>query len=540
MAQHTGEYSPMAADHAVNPRNLGRLPHWHGRARITGPCGDTMEFRVQVREGRVYRCAFTTDGCGPSLASGSAAATLAEGRTIDEALAVEQKDVLAFLGGLPADSKHCALLAANTLQAACRDFLQRGSLETGPGATPDLEAANGRREGESDQDFAERRKLEARLGRIRHKVLVLSGKGGVGKSTVAVNMALALQRAGYRVGLLDVDVHGPSVPTMLGLEGEQIFSEGQAFLPVHQEGLRVMSVGFLLHRREDPVIWRGPMKMGVIRQFLQEVEWGDLDYLIVDAPPGTGDEPLSVCQLVGEADGALIVTTPQEVALNAVRKCISFCRKLELRVLGVVENMSGFICPHCGQRTDIFLAGGGRRMAEEMRVAFLGRIPLEPAVALSGDCGRPLSETAVSSEITGAFTAIVEKILDEEPAAVKAGPASKGVSMRIAIPLADGRLSMHFGHCERFALLDVDPAAKTIQAREELVAPAHEPGLLPRWLAERGAQLIIAGGMGARAQQLFAQNGIQVVVGAPAEAPEALASAYLEGTLKSGENVCDH
>ncbi len=422
MEQQASEYSPEAADHAAYPRNLGRLPHWNGRARITGFCGDTMEFRLQAREGRVYRCAFTTDGCGPSLASGSMATTLALGRTLEEALAIRQEDILAALGGLPAEAEHCALLAANTLQAACRDCLQRSASGGGAGE-PGVTAE--RREGESENDYAERRKLEGRLGRIRHKVLVLSGKGGVGKSTVAVNLAVALQREGRRVGLLDVDVHGPSVPTMLGLEGEQIFSEGEAFLPVEHGGLKVMSVGFLLRRREDPVIWRGPMKMGVIRQFLQDVEWGDLDYLIVDAPPGTGDEPLSVCQLVGEADGAIVVTTPQEVALSAVRKCISFCRKLELRVLGVVENMSGFLCPHCGNRTDILLSDGGRRMAEEMRVPFLGRIPLEQGVAVSGDSGKAVGEAAVSQETTRAFAAILAKILDEEPAAAMADQAEQ-------------------------------------------------------------------------------------------------------------------
>jgi ATP-binding protein involved in chromosome partitioning len=428
MEQKVNEYGLAAAEHALHPRNLGRLPHWDGRARITGPCGDTMEFRVQVRNGRVYRCAFTTDGCGPSLASGSMATTLAMGRAVEEASAIQQKDVLTALGGLPADSQHCALLAANTLQAACRDFLERGAPGSEPGVGPSASpgpgpgAASGRREGESDDDYAQRRKLEQRLKRIRHTVLVLSGKGGVGKSTVAVNLAASLQRAGRRVGLLDVDVHGPSVPTMLGLEGQKIFSEGESLRPVERGGLKVMSVGFLLERREDPVIWRGPLKMGVIRQFLQEVEWGDLDYLVVDAPPGTGDEPLSVCQLIGEADGAVIVTTPQEVALGAVRKCISFCRKLELRVLGVVENMSGFLCPHCGRRTDIFLADGGRRMAEQMGVPFLGRIPLEPAVALSGDGGQPLGEASVGAEASRAFAAITDSILDEEPAAIAADP----------------------------------------------------------------------------------------------------------------------
>jgi Mrp family chromosome partitioning ATPase len=185
-----------------------------------------------------------------------------------------------------------------------------------------------------------------------------------------------------------------------------------------------MSIGFLLQDPEQAVIWRGPMKMGVIRQFLQEVEWGDLDYLIVDAPPGTGDEPLSVCQLLGEAEGAIVVTTPQEVALNAVRKCISFCRKLELRVLGVVENMSGFLCPHCGQRTDIFLSDGGRRMAEEMRVPFLGRIPLEPGVAIAGDSGIPVGE-GLSPETSRAFEAVLQRILEEEPVAADGSPVKK-------------------------------------------------------------------------------------------------------------------
>ena len=368
----------------------------------------------------MYRCAFTTDGCGPSLASGSMATELVLGRTLEEAMAIRQETILTALGGLPAEVEHCALLAADTLQAACRDCLQGGS----PGDAEPVRPEVKRREKESEEDFAARLKLESRLGKIRHKVLVLSGKGGVGKSTVAVNLAVALQRAGRRVGLLDVDVHGPSVPTMLGLEGEQIVGDGEAFLPVELGDLKVMSVGFLLQWREDPVIWRGPMKMGVIRQFLQEVEWGDLDYLIVDAPPGTGDEPLSVCQLLGEAEGAIVVTTPQEVALNAVRKCISFCRKLELRVLGVVENMSGFLCPHCGQRTDIFLSDGGRRMAEEMRVPFLGRIPLEPGVAISGDNGKPVGE-GVSPETARAFEAVLQGILDEEPVVAEGSPAKK-------------------------------------------------------------------------------------------------------------------
>ena len=206
-----------------------------------------------------------------------------------------------------------------------------------------------RKKGESDRDFADRQELESRLCRIRRKIVVLSGKGGVGKSTVAVNIAVALQMAGKRVGLLDIDIHGPSIPTMLGLESETLQGGADGLLPIDLDGLKVMSLGFLLPDPDKAVIWRGPLKMGVIKQFLKDVAWGDLDYLIIDSPPGTGDEPLSVCQLIGNLDGAVVVTTPQKVAAVDVRKSITFCRQLKVPVLGVVENMSGFACPKCGE-----------------------------------------------------------------------------------------------------------------------------------------------------------------------------------------------
>ncbi|MFA5757351.1 MAG: Mrp/NBP35 family ATP-binding protein, partial [Smithellaceae bacterium] len=197
---------------------------------------------------------------------------------------------------------------------------------------------------ENQEEYADRRRLQARLCRIQHKIVVLSGKGGVGKSTVAVNLATALALHGLRVGLLDVDIHGPSVPTMLGLEGESLKGNPGELFPVEFGGLKVMSLGFLLQNPDDAVIWRGPMKMGVIKQFLTDVNWGDLDYLIIDAPPGTGDEPLSLCQLIQPLTGAVIVTTPQKIAAIDVRKSISFCRRVNVPVLGVVENMSGFVC----------------------------------------------------------------------------------------------------------------------------------------------------------------------------------------------------
>jgi len=403
--------------------------------------------------------------------------------------------------------------------------------------------------GRADNEAADQALLQERLGRIRHKILVLSGKGGVGKSTVAVNLAVALAQAGRRVGLLDVDIHGPSIPKMLKLEeaGVEVICDG-VLKPVETAGLKVMSIGFLLRHRDDAVIWRGPMKMGVIKQFLKDVEWGDLDYLVIDSPPGTGDEPLSVCQLVEDADGAVIVTTPQEVATVDVRRSISFCRQLSLPVLGVVENMSGFVCPSCGTVTEIFKTGGGERLAAETHVPFLGRIPLDPSVGAAGDDGTPFMAHQSGTATARAFARAVAPILALDECSAGAGPETAPASqapakenaMRIAIPVASGRLSMHFGHCEAFALVDVDPQSKTVLKQESVPAPEHEPGLLPRWLAEQGAKLIIAGGMGQRAQGLFAERGITVVVGAPPETPETVVRAYLDGTLKTGGNVCDH
>ncbi len=249
-------------------------------------------------------------------------------------------------------------------------------------------SAKAKQQGESDTDFADRQRLHARLCRIGHKIAVLSGKGGVGKSTVAVNLATALALNGLRVGLLDIDIHGPSVPTMLGLEGQSLKGNPGEIFPVEFGGLKVMSIGFLLQNPDDAVIWRGPMKMGVIKQFLTDVNWGDLDYLIIDLPPGTGDEPLSLCQLIQPLTGSVIVTTPQKVAAVDVRKSISFCRRLEVPVLGVVENMSGFVCPKCGELTQILPEGGGRKIASDMDVPFLGAIPLDPGIAQSGDSGK--------------------------------------------------------------------------------------------------------------------------------------------------------
>ena len=411
----------------------------------------------------------------------------------------------------------------------------------GPGDTP----STSRLTGESDTQFEERRKLQTQLSLIRHKIIVMSGKGGVGKSTIAVNLAASLLMSGKRVGLLDVDMHGPSIPTMLGLDRQMLRMEEGLIIPIDIGGLKVLSLGLLLQNQDEAVIWRGPMKMGVITQFLRDAAWGDLDFLIIDSPPGTGDEPLSICQLIGKLDGAVIVTTPQKVAAVDVRKSVTFCRRMQMPVLGIVENMSGFVCPKCGEITQILRSGGGKKIAEDMGVPLLGSIPIDPNIAASSDEGLVFINQYAASDTARIMREVVQPIIELEsgsaPAQTNTNKENQEVKpMKIAIPLAAGKLSMHFGHCEKFALVDADPEAKKILGREDVDSPPHQPGLLPPWLAEKGANMIIAGGMGQRAQDLFSQNGIAVIVGAPSETPEDLVNAYMAGNLQAGENVCDH
>jgi len=392
---------------------------------------------------------------------------------------------------------------------------------------------------------AEQEQIRQRIRQIKHQILVLSGKGGVGKSTVAVNLAVSLSLTGKSVGLLDIDIHGPSIPKILNLEGKTVQAAGEAILPIEMvENLKVMSIGFLLRGKDDAVIWRGPMKYHMIKQFLKDVQWGNLDFLIVDSPPGTGDEPLSVIQLLENADGAIIVTTPQEVALSDVRKCITFCRNLNLTVIGVLENMSGFVCPKCGQRTDIFKSGGGELMAGQMNVPFLGRIPIDPQIVQACDSGRPFVYHYNQTETAKAFEKVLNPVLELDTNAqelIETQSLQTGdKKMRIAVPLAQGQLSLHFGHCDQFAIFDIDDSINKVINRKDAVPPAHEPGVLPRWLHENNVSVIIAGGMGQRAQQLFTQNDIKVVTGVSAQSPEELVSAYLENTLETGDNICDH
>jgi ATP-binding protein involved in chromosome partitioning len=254
-------------------------------------------------------------------------------------------------------------------------------------------------------------KITKNLGQIKHKLIVLSGKGGVGKSTVSVNLALTLSEKGYDVGLLDSDLHGPSIPKMLGVEDKRPEPSETGFNPVLlSPHLRVMSIGFLLQDTDSPVIWRGPLKMGAIKQFIGDCNWGKLDYLIVDLPPGTGDEPLSVAQVIPKSDGAIIVTTPQDVALVSVRKSINFVKKMNMPIVGIIENMSGFKCPHCNKSIEIFKSGGGLKASKDFNVPFLGKVPLDPQIVETGDSGEPFVVKNKDSDTTKAFFEIVKNI----------------------------------------------------------------------------------------------------------------------------------
>ncbi len=388
----------------------------------------------------------------------------------------------------------------------------------------------------------EEQQMKARLSRIKNKIVVLSGKGGVGKSTVATNIAIALSLAGKKVGLLDVDVHGPSVPRILGLGGQQPHMNEASMEPVGwSKNLWVMSLGFLIPSPEQAVIWRGPVKMGLINQFLRDVEWGDLDFLIVDCPPGTGDEPLSVLQSIGPEAQAVVVTTPQSLAVDDVRRSVSFVRQLNNPVLGIVENMSGYVCKHCGEVEHIFSSGGGEKLAQEMGVPFLGSIPLDPEMGRSAEEGYAYLKVHEHTPVTEAFGRIIKPMLEKAGALQEFNTAaSVNGAKRIAVPVADGKLCMHFGHCQQFAFVDVDPETREVTGMTLETPPPHEPGVFPEFVASQGAELVIAGGMGARAQSLFTDRGVRVLVGASGEDPKEVVRKYLAGELSLGSNICDH
>jgi len=266
--------------------------------------------------------------------------------------------------------------------------------------------------GSNETEYREQEKrLKARMAKVKHTLIVMSGKGGVGKTSVAVNLAYALSLAGKSVGILDIDIHGPNIAKMLGIEKHSLYGFESGIQPVQVlDRLKAVSIALTGENSDQPIIWRGPMKAAVIKQFLADVDWGELDYLIIDSPQRTGDEPLSACQLIPDVTGAIIVTTPQDVAVLDARKSIQFAEELEIPVVGIIENMSGLTCPHCDTEIDIFKRGGGKKAAEELHVPFLGRVPFQPEFVEYADRGTPFVSFQERSKAAEAFMNIVDKI----------------------------------------------------------------------------------------------------------------------------------
>jgi ATP-binding protein involved in chromosome partitioning len=394
----------------------------------------------------------------------------------------------------------------------------------------------------------------SKMSKIPHKILVMSGKGGVGKTTVSVNLAYAFAAMGKKVGIIDADLHGPNVALMTGIEGLPVQGEDGVLSPiVAAKNVKVLSIASFLPDADQPIVWRGPRKSAAIRQFMGQGDWHGIEVLIVDCPPGTGDEPMSVAQLIPDADGVVIVTSPQDVALLDSRKCVSFIREVNQNVIGIVENLSGFACPECGHQVNLFKTGGGEKAASELKVPFLGRIPITPKMVESGDSGKPLVRVDPEDPAAMALTKIA-KDLDNEwsngNSAVVADvennqkPKTRSSNMQIAIAVEDdkgleGQVSMHFGRCPFYLMAEVQDG-KLVSSRMEknIHFGNHKPGQMPKYINDLGANVILAGGMGPMAIDLFNSFGIEVATGAVGNAGKVL-DAYLRGNFQ-GTVACDH
>ncbi|MBN1481342.1 chromosome partitioning protein ParA [candidate division KSB1 bacterium] len=411
-------------------------------------------------------------------------------------------------------------------------------------------SVNSHQQPENADQAMEELQISQTLKQITYKILVFSGKGGVGKSTASANLAVALALAGKKVGLLDIDFHGPSIPKLMGLVGRRPDMIGEKILPLSfSENLLVLSLGMLLNAGDDAVIWRGPMKNGAIRQLIKDVAWGELDYLIVDSPPGTGDEPLSLVQTMQDLSGAIVVTQPQQLSVDDVRRSISFCEKLNLPVIGIIENMSGFVCPNCGSLIDIFKSGGGQQLAEEKNILFLGKVPIDPAIVESSDEGKPFVYHFGKSPAAQAFDTIVNRVVQylevDVPARAQKEQEHSDVKKiesitRFAMPLENGMVSAHFGHASQFSFIDYDRAKNVALKIEQKTPPPHEQGVIPKWIADEKVDVLFTGGIGHRAREILEGRGVTVVSGVPQGKPLNLISKYLKGELETSDNMCDH
>lgn len=394
----------------------------------------------------------------------------------------------------------------------------------------------------------EEQAAKAAMAVIPHKILVMSGKGGVGKTTVSVNLACALTGLGYRCGIVDADMHGPNVALMTGIEGSRVKGSEGRIEPVEAAaGIKVLSVASFLPDRSSPVVWRGPRKSSMIRTLLGLGDWSDIDVLVVDCPPGTGDEPMTVAQLIPDADGVVVVTTPQDVALLDSRKCVNFVRDVDLPVLGIVENLSGYVCPKCGHHLDLFKRGGGEAAAKELDVPFLGRIPISGDMVRAGDDGLPLVIANGEDIASIALLEIANRLKlnwKQGGDAAETGEPTNMSKRNIAIAAEDdrgmdGEVSQHFGRCPYYVMVEVDGEAVTgsrVEANPHY--NNHQPGQMPLFIKQLGADVIIAGGMGPRAVNMFLEMDIEVATGATGVVGKVL-EAYLRGEI-SGIVPCSH
>ncbi|MEZ7891278.1 MAG: P-loop NTPase [Candidatus Wallbacteria bacterium] len=394
------------------PVNFGPMRGANGNAKIKGPCGDTVEFWVLIENDRIQHATFTTDGCHHSILCGSVTAAISCGAPLDVAKLLSQDDVLAFVGGEISDEDaHCALLAVNTLRAAIADYASRIS-DNGNDETSKIKD-NQQTINQKKDLIDENLIILEQMSKIKNKFIILSGKGGVGKSTIAVNIAAALAMQGKKTGILDVNIYGPSIPRMLGLQNKYFTSDSQGIYPIEVNeygNLKVASIGFLLQNPNAPVVWSNIMKNLIFKPFIRDIQWGDIEYLIIDCPPGTGDEPFSIIKTLGNAGAAILVTTPQEVSADDVSRTIKFCNQLKVPIAGIIENMSGFVCPHCSKNTDIFLSGGGKKLSEKENLPLLGSIAFNSDFSVYGDAGVPFVKKYPGSPVTKIFNDMINDI----------------------------------------------------------------------------------------------------------------------------------
>jgi len=383
---------------------------------------------------------------------------------------------------------------------------------------------------------------------IRRVIAVVSGKGGVGKSMVTSLLAAAMQRTGRKVGILDADITGPSIPKLFGVQNQRPVPTEAGLLPVvSKHGMQVMSINVLLDDAESPVVWRGPILANTVKQFWTDVIWGDLDFMFLDMPPGTGDVPLTVFQSI-PLDGIVIVTSPQDLVSMIVKKAVNMAKKMDIPIIGIVENMSHVICPGCGETIKIFGDSVTEELALEWGIPFLGSLPIDPRLTELSDKGQ--IESAAIDYLDKAIIAMKKIPAKGEPEtdtiapAEETAPASAQGSTqevtvkKIAIAAEGHYVCEHFGHCEGFNIYTTQNGA--IIAQDFLANPGHKPGLLPNLLNDQGVHVVIAGGMGAGAIDIFNEKGIDVITGARGMVDQTIAT-YLDGKLLSTGSVChDH